>query len=74
MELRRPIIVHCSTGVGRAGTFVAIELLLETLMSGCKCDMPAFLSGLRQQRAMAVNVRLPLCCFLLEIFYFSSIH
>uniref|UniRef100_F1L7X1 Tyrosine-protein phosphatase 69D n=2 Tax=Ascaris TaxID=6251 RepID=F1L7X1_ASCSU len=52
---RRPIIVHCSTGVGRAGTFVAIELLLETLMSGCKCDMPAFLSGLRQQRAMAVN-------------------
>uniref|UniRef100_A0A915CGR6 Uncharacterized protein n=1 Tax=Parascaris univalens TaxID=6257 RepID=A0A915CGR6_PARUN len=52
---RRPIIVHCSTGVGRAGTFVAIELLLETLMSGCQCDMPEFLRGLRQQRAMAVN-------------------
>ncbi|VDM37085.1 unnamed protein product [Toxocara canis] len=54
---RRPIVVHCSTGIGRAAVFVAVELLLETLMSGHKCDMPDFLNRLRQQRAMAINSR-----------------
>ncbi|VDK44722.1 unnamed protein product [Anisakis simplex] len=54
---RRPTVVHCSTGVGRTGAFVAIELILEMLMDGHKCDMPELLRILRNQRAMAIN-----CC------------
>ena len=30
------IVVHCSDGVGRSGTYVLIDMVLNRLSKGCK--------------------------------------
>ncbi|TKR61288.1 hypothetical protein L596_028414 [Steinernema carpocapsae] len=55
----RPIVVHCSGGVGRAGTLVAIEVLLEKLIAGeSVVDTDRILHQVRKQRACAISFNL----------------
>uniref|UniRef100_UPI00358EB0F1 receptor-type tyrosine-protein phosphatase C n=1 Tax=Myxine glutinosa TaxID=7769 RepID=UPI00358EB0F1 len=51
-----PMVVHCSAGVGRTGTFVAINSLMEMLEDEGRVDVYAFVVTLRQQRCLMVQV------------------
>merc|ERR1712080_577307 len=53
-----PIIVHCSDGVGRSGTYVLIDMVLNRLSKGCKeIDIAATLEHIRDQRGGMVQNR-----------------
>jgi len=58
-----PILIHCSAGVGRTGTFVVIQNVLEKLIEDSKTipvdelyvDIPSTLLLLRKQRSYSVQ-------------------
>ncbi|VBB32404.1 unnamed protein product [Acanthocheilonema viteae] len=53
---KKPIVVHCSDGVGRSGVFVAIEYILQKLVRGENCaDLVEVIKEIRNQRAMAIT-------------------
>lgn len=52
---RGPLFVHCSAGVGRTGTFVAIDSLLEELEKTEEVDIFSCVAALRKQRNFLVQ-------------------
>uniref|UniRef100_A0AC35TFN9 Protein-tyrosine phosphatase n=1 Tax=Rhabditophanes sp. KR3021 TaxID=114890 RepID=A0AC35TFN9_9BILA len=53
---RKPIVVHCSAGIGRTGSIVAIECILEKFYYGKECEnMEILLKELRAQRAWTIQ-------------------
>ncbi|TKR77241.1 hypothetical protein L596_018251 [Steinernema carpocapsae] len=58
-HLRRtafPIVVHCSAGIGRTGSIVMLEYMLERLMVGEEIEnMEVLLNRLRAQRAYSIQ-------------------
>lgn len=53
---KNPIVVHCSAGIGRTGTIVAIEYILERLCAKEECAaMNELLKMLRNQRAYSIQ-------------------
>ena len=60
-----PILVHCSAGVGRTGTFIAVDLALEQARKERVVDIAGIVNRLRQQRMKMVQtlVRLNLTLF-----------
>ncbi|CAI2301196.1 unnamed protein product [Caenorhabditis sp. 36 PRJEB53466] len=51
-----PIVVHCSAGIGRTGTIVAIEYILERIAEGKQLEvMPELVKQLRDQRAYSIQ-------------------
>ena len=56
---KKPIVVHCSAGIGRTGSIVAIEFILERLQSGIACEaMDEILKELRSQRPYSIQTDL----------------
>jgi len=51
-----PIVVHCSDGIGRTGTYILIDMVLNRLAKGAKeIDIAATLEHIRDQRAGLVK-------------------
>ena len=54
-ELGGPMVVHCSAGVGRTGTIIAIDMNLEMIAEKQEIDVKAALNSMRRQRAMMIQ-------------------
>ncbi|KRY31090.1 Tyrosine-protein phosphatase non-receptor type 11, partial [Trichinella spiralis] len=58
MTDKRPLIVHCSAGIGRTGTFIAIDLILCFIRKyglQCTIDIRRTVQMLRSQRSGMVQ-------------------
>ncbi|XP_048243321.1 uncharacterized protein LOC124147527 isoform X2 [Haliotis rufescens] len=52
-----PIIVHCSAGIGRTGTYIAVESLVEQAKTEGVVDVVSFVSNMRGQRKNMIQTK-----------------
>nr|KAG5695626.1 hypothetical protein BaRGS_029116 [Batillaria attramentaria] len=52
---RVPLIVHCSAGVGRTGTFIALDIASELEAGGKEVNVQQIVIELREQRCIMVQ-------------------
>lgn len=45
-----PMVIHCSAGVGRTGTFIAIDVMLQRMTAGQALNITEFVCQMRAQR------------------------
>lgn len=57
-KLQRPTLVHCSAGVGRTGSFLAMIDALDAIHAGQKVDILEIIGRLRNDRCRLVRAAL----------------
>ncbi|XP_073996604.1 protein tyrosine phosphatase 10D isoform X2 [Rhodnius prolixus] len=60
---QRPIVVHCSAGVGRSGTFIALDRILQSLNHGTDhVDIFGIVWAMRKERVWMVQTEQQYIC------------
>lgn len=54
-ETKAPILLHCSAGIGRTGTFCAIDIGIKQYLNEKTIDIPSTVIKMRQERAGSVQ-------------------
>lgn len=52
-----PIVVHCSAGVGRSGTFITIDICIQKLETTGLIDVKGVVEKLREQRYSSIQTK-----------------
>ncbi|XP_046381277.2 receptor-type tyrosine-protein phosphatase kappa-like isoform X1 [Haliotis rufescens] len=55
MNVKTPILVHCGTGMGRTGTYIAIDALIEQYSKEGRTSVRAFINKIRKDRPFMVR-------------------
>ncbi|XP_049289868.1 phosphatidylinositol phosphatase PTPRQ [Anopheles funestus] len=50
-----PLVIHCSAGVGRTGTFIALDIILQRMLQEKKINVYDTVKRLRRQRVKMVQ-------------------
>jgi len=58
LDNRRPVVVHCSAGIGRTGTFIAVENIIENIHKNMPIDVFNTVLELRKNRVKMVQTEL----------------
>ena len=51
----QPLLVHCSAGVGRTGTFIVLDIMLERMKAEKSFNIYAVVQQLRKERVFMVQ-------------------
>lgn len=52
---RPPVVVHCSAGIGRTGSYCTISIGIDSLLDTGHCDVMNAVTRIREQRALSVQ-------------------
>jgi receptor-type tyrosine-protein phosphatase beta len=58
----RPLVVHCSAGVGRSGTFIALDRLLHQIVYSDVVDIFGIVYEMRRERVWMVQTEQQYIC------------
>ncbi|XP_071839785.1 receptor-type tyrosine-protein phosphatase kappa-like, partial [Apostichopus japonicus] len=56
-QQKGPTIVHCSAGVGRTGTYITLDAMLDMAQAEGKVNVYKFVTEMRQRRIMSVQIQ-----------------